>query len=59
AAPIKKPRSARQNTVFGFRAASQPNAGQARSPQRARSPLQVAAFRTPRLGCAGSRRRCR
>ncbi|OPA87854.1 hypothetical protein BFW88_17760 [Pseudomonas fluorescens] len=33
AAPIKSPRCVRSNRGAGFRAASQPSAGQARSPQ--------------------------
>ncbi|OPA94662.1 hypothetical protein BFW86_02055 [Pseudomonas fluorescens] len=33
AAPPKTPRCIRENSLDGFRAASQPSAGQARSPQ--------------------------
>jgi len=53
AAPIHSTRSSRQNPISGFRAASRPGAGQARSPQKARSPLETgqpknAGKKTPR-----------
>ncbi|OPA85703.1 hypothetical protein BFW87_27065 [Pseudomonas fluorescens] len=38
AAPVKPSRFYNWNAAAGFRAASRPNAGQARSPQQARSP---------------------
>ncbi len=40
AAPIRAPHSVRHIAPAGFRAASPPNAGQARSPQEARSPTK-------------------
>ena len=41
AAPIQSPRFSRQNPMAGFRAASQPSAGQACSPQRLCSPSGI------------------
>ncbi|OPA84669.1 hypothetical protein BFW87_28475 [Pseudomonas fluorescens] len=41
AAPSKQPRSCRQHALPGFGTASQPNAGQARSPQGAGSQMLI------------------